>query len=445
VLKGAYAAKADVPAKQFLGMVLPATLDDYTALQDAADTAASTGQRLVAAGAINTNSTLTVDSDCDLSQLVYNYTGTGTAVVVGDTTTASMLRTVELPKVVNAGKSGTGWAAGTVGVKAVNLNACKNVEVPHIQDFETGLLVYGQGTGVAYCNFVLGNLQNNKRNMVLDHDTAGWVNQNTFTGGRYWHLSAEGSNVTGARHLLITNTATNQINNNLFLGPSLEGNTPEYHADIAGTFNTLISARWEATTPKVRWQDNAARNQILYGYAAYNIVETFGTGTVGNTIFDGQTTRINNSGGTSIPALWLENAGSSSSPADVVMNPGATIAGSDPAAAYCVARSALYTKMKAPTDAEARLQFQHNAGRIQFGNGVTAPGSVYLGPSGSTGIAVAGALVAATDNTYDLGGGSNRFRDVFASRYLRLGTIWLRDNSGTLEKSTDSGSTWSAV
>ena len=45
---------------------------------------------------------------------------------------------------------------------------------------------------------------------------------------------------------------------------------------------------------------------------------------------------------------------------------------------------------------------------------------------------------------YDLGWAGARWRDLHLSRHLRIGSILLRDNAGTLEKSTD-GSTWAAV
>lgn len=48
------------------------------------------------------------------------------------------------------------------------------------------------------------------------------------------------------------------------------------------------------------------------------------------------------------------------------------------------------------------------------------------------------------DNTRDLGVSGIGWRDAFVSRHIRLGSLYLRDNAGTLEVSTN-GSTWRAV
>lgn len=50
----------------------------------------------------------------------------------------------------------------------------------------------------------------------------------------------------------------------------------------------------------------------------------------------------------------------------------------------------------------------------------------------------------AVDATYDLGSATNKWRDAHLSRYLRIGSIYLRDNAGALEKSTDA-ITWAPV
>ena len=168
---------------------------------------------------------------------------------------------MRLPRVIAGNKVIPGWGsvAGTVGAKADNLNSCAQIIVPHIQGFETGLLVYGQGNGCAYNTFQMGQLDNNKINLRIDADATGWSNQNTYIGGRYSHESAEGVAVAGARHVLMIAGLPNPINNNLWLNPSLEGNTAEFIVDAAGSANSFISARYEATPPRIRWQDNVAR------------------------------------------------------------------------------------------------------------------------------------------------------------------------------------------
>ncbi len=51
-----------------------------------------------------------------------------------------------------------------------------------------------------------------------------------------------------------------------------------------------------------------------------------------------------------------------------------------------------------------------------------------------------------TDNLVDLGAAtSSRFRDINAARYVRVGTIILRDNGGVLERATSTGGPWTAI
>ena len=68
---------------------------------------------------------------------------------------------------------------------------CYNLDlfVPHIQNFETGLLIAGNGHGTSYCNVTLGHLDNNKHNLRFSADAGGWANQNNFYGGRLSHNS----------------------------------------------------------------------------------------------------------------------------------------------------------------------------------------------------------------------------------------------------------------
>jgi hypothetical protein len=164
----------------------------------------------------------------------------------------------------------------------------------------------------------------------------------------------------------------------------------------------------------VLWGATAARNEIRSGYQAQSIVETHTAGSNYNQL---TTTGMSRIIGTSTKALqWLENTSSSSAAIDAVMDPGATLAGSDPTTDYRIARSADATKMKRATDAFDRLVLDHVNSRLYFGSGAAAAVR-YLANLGTTSISVNGGnLVAGTDNALDLGIASFRFR------YCRLGT-----------------------
>lgn len=49
------------------------------------------------------------------------------------------------------------------------------------------------------------------------------------------------------------------------------------------------------------------------------------------------------------------------------------------------------------------------------------------------------------NTVYDIGAVGALWRDISAGRYLKIGGLWLRNNAGAFEKSTDSGTTWALV
>lgn len=350
------------------------TTDDTIAIQAAADAVASYGVDAVLyfpEGVYRTSETLILSCSLDASAATISYSGTGIAVDLGDSRASGRVtfrKSMRAPRVVLATKSGSGWAPGTTGIRLVNLNAC-DLYLPYVQNFATGILGYGYAQGTAYNSVTLGAMENNQVNMLLDADAAGWANQNVFIGGRFQHLSAEGSNVAGARHLQI-NKPTNPVNNNLFLNPSFEGNTPEFHLDMAGTANIILNGRYEVSGgARVRWRSAATQNQIMYGYQSVAIVETWESGAhPSNNLIAGQ-------GGhtaTGYPAVMEQTSGPAAA-VEVLMGSGALVSKANPETAYAVRRSANDTRMKRPADQYDRILMDHVNGRVSFGVGTAAP------------------------------------------------------------------------
>ena len=444
------------------GVVTPATLT-ITDLQTAADSAAVSGAKLVASGSITTDQTLVLRSDADLRGLSITYTGTGVAVQVGNGTDALKNKTITLPTVLCYGHiTGGGWAAGTIGVLVVNADTCTITQIS-ATNFETGLKLLGAGKGTAYCTINLGFLYNNKRNLVLSTDATGWSNQNLFMGGRLAYLSSEGTSVAGTAQIVLEDSASSKPNNNTFINVSVEGNVPEWHLDCSGVNNVFINTRFEASTgARVRWANSASSNTILNGYYADTITETHGAATLRNVVLGNAAWKIR--GGYPGREIQLDVIGSSPSikisgatkPAILLDAVGASqvlaVMGADgisdkrnTTTDYVLSVTPLAVKLKRVTDVTERLQLDAVNGRIYFGRGVIAP-AAYLGPFADSGIAVSeGDLAFGVDGTNDIGWPANyRPRDIHAARYVRVGSIYLRDNAGTLEKSTDA-TTWSAV
>src|SRR5699024_240729 len=175
---------------------------------------------------------------------------------------------------------------GTVGIELVNLNSCPEILVPRVSRFEIGLAEIGtNGRGHAYNTITIGHLENNKRNQVMMSAGSGWCNENLHLGGRFSHESAEGVSVPGVKHLDLESADSNQINNNVWIKPSLEGVGVEWALDCGGTYNRIIAGRWERTGgARVRWGNNASYNVIEGGYHADRILVTSSAGATRNEI-----------------------------------------------------------------------------------------------------------------------------------------------------------------
>lgn len=396
------------------GVVGDGVADDAAAITIAAVAAANLGLRLFATGSFRIGSTVRLICDADLSGATFIYHGSGVALQLGGASVLSR-RTMVLPHVLCAGKPRTGWLAGTIGVKAVNLNTC-TVTISRVTGFETGFLAYGQGSGTAYCTVNVGHLDNNKRNLVLGADATGWSNQNTFIGGRYSHNSSEGEDVPGTRHILLE-LAPNPVNNNLWLNPSVEGSTVEQQIDVSGgSYNQWINPRLERSSGgRLRWGAGANQNVVLGGYNAAAARVTRVTGESRNAIRSANLYELY--GSSSVAVTRLQNTASDAKPALAIYGAG-SVAEKD----YRWGWSASSLEAKRTTDAFPRLILDGDNGRCYVGSGAAAP-TAYLAAAGTTGLSVNGGhLYFGKDNLHDVGGkGSLRPRDVNVARNVAVG------------------------
>ena len=279
-LSGVYGRSINL--ETYPGVDPTGTTECSAAIQAAANAAQSAGIPLIASyGQFAINNTVTLQSDADLSRAVFAYTGTGTAIIVGNPPASIVRKTIRTPYVMALTKTVLGWGqvAGSVGVKVINTSDC-TIYVGTIRNFESGLMCYGQGVngGVTYSRFFLGTLLNNKRNFVLTTDGgSGYVNQCSTFGGSFNFDTAEGVAVAGTRHMLLANVP--QVADGwTFHEPALEdsGAVAEFTIECWGHDNLWDHCRFEtfAGIPKVLWQAGSARNEIRGGVAVDTMVES---------------------------------------------------------------------------------------------------------------------------------------------------------------------------
>lgn len=384
--------------------------DSAAGINTAATNASAAGKRLVLVGTFRVDSTVTLFRDFDLSMATFVCSSTSIAplVRVGTAVNGSNVDTIAgcLPNLINAAQVvGSGWAGTSVGVEIANLLSSR-IYFQEITGFVDGFKCTAYQAGCAYSDFYVGYLNNNKRNGHLTPaDTTGYVNENTFYGGRWSHKTAEGTNVSGVRQLLIDHPASgNRCNNNRFIGPSLEGNVPEYHVDIDGSSNLIFWARWEASLgPKVKWTqvsagDAAQFNRIVGGWNSESITVTKGANTAWNNIES--TEQVRRSTNAANPLLVLQNKNSQSTPLLTFLTTGTDI---DSAAAvlanYRIAISSALIAMKLDTDVENRFQVSSASGTLTWGDGALA-GDVTLSRS------AADLLTTGNSDSFKVGSGA---------------------------------------
>lgn len=433
-LPNPYSANVFLDLKKQPGVVGNGTTDDTTAINNAFNSAASLGIKVFARGSYGIAGTVNISNDCDLGQATFNWTGTGTGPVIkvgGLTSGVSLLnKRIVLPAVVNTKKTVNGWAqagvVGTVGIHAQNMYNCR-VSITNVQNFETGLKVWGEASGVSYTTFDILSLTNNKVNLLCDHNGTGWVNQNLFMNGRLFHFSNEGTTPqTGVKHIWLrrSGTTTGAPNNNTFLNTSVESpNTVEFCIDIEeGRYNQFINNRFEIVggVGTVRWGAGAWYNRILGGFNSDSITQTWVSGALSNVIDSGSSlTRPMTVKG----AVW-ENTSGATSPIHTFLRAGGIAASDDPATGYVGKITANLWSLKRNTDSFDRLQLDAQNGRVYLGNASAAP-TLYFSANGTTGININGGnLYFATDNTNDIGlSGSVRPRYVRAATGLQTGAF----------------------
>lgn len=257
--------------------------------------------------------TLTINCPGDLSMMNFNVASdtVSPAIRVGTTSgNPTRLRgRLQLPKLTNTTKPGSGWASQGTGIEFANLYEGE-IYIPYVTGFDIGLDCGGYTSGFSYNTIALGAFIDNKVSVRLQgkNATGGWANQNTFLGGRLAISSGEGSAISGSRYIqlipldTVTANATSWPNNNTFVGTSVEGAGPEYLLEIAGHHNTFVNCRYEVSgSPEILFTGHSSNtytyeNLLVGGFKSSQATITKTGKAIYNGIFNPRTVSIEGSG-----------------------------------------------------------------------------------------------------------------------------------------------------
>lgn len=276
---------ADVVNVKDFGAVGDGVHDDTEAIQAALEAAKSSKKICFGEGTFLISETIQIDCSCNFSAATFNVHGATVtpAIKVGQTeTTHSTLvlgLQIFLPRVVNLDAPSSGFAGieNSIGVQVLNLFSAE-VHVPDIKNFYRGLYLTASQTGNAWNTYYINALTFNKFNLDITPIGSGWVNQNTFIGGRFRANETSETDKTTQIKLQkpIDNFSGWGPNNNVFIGCDVGDQHAEYAIDCNACYNYFYGCRYEYDS-KVRFKANAASdlvafNQINGGLRAEGIV-----------------------------------------------------------------------------------------------------------------------------------------------------------------------------
>jgi hypothetical protein len=381
-------------------------------------------------GEVTTTATLVVQSACEADSEAVIRTDAVVGLQIGTAAAPVLRKQITTPKVRRITRA---WAPGAVtadaGVKVLRAQSCV-ILFQEVKDFAAGVLLEATGGAISYNEFHYSLLWNNAVQLWLNTpDLVGFCNQNVHVGGQFSLDSALGVAAAGTRQVRLSATGGgNTPNGNLFLGLSLEGNTPELHLECFGSYNRWLECRWETTgttKPKVHWGSYDAtryanRNVIVGGFRSSAFTITKGVDAKWNTVEDAGGRRQEFDG--QDKGLVLATSEGTDGTLIALLASGTDPGTANPASVYQFRQSGAFSQWKAAADAFARLFVNHALGRLYFGLGSAAATS-FLYAAGQNEVALFNASLSFdADNARDIGASATvrRPRDVNVGRQITV-------------------------
>jgi len=158
-----------------------------------------------------------------LSHGVIEYIGSNTAIIIG----SKDYLNVKVDLKINIRTPFYNWLnSKNIGFILYNLQSSVNIDIVQVVGFTVGGRLEAVNSNGFVYNFIkLGQLGNNKIDLLLVSNNNGWVNDNLFTGGRFHRTSSVNTN-SDKYGVVITSEDGTYVNNNNnnFLKPSFEYN-----------------------------------------------------------------------------------------------------------------------------------------------------------------------------------------------------------------------------
>lgn len=185
----------------------------------------------------------------DFSNTLFNFTDNsaylqiGTISKIEDPYTYNSMKFV-LPKLVNTLKVVyNDWTpvSDSVGLKIVNVHGSRFI-LDLIKDFETGVLIVGDGMGTHSNTLELQTVYNCKIGITAEVLNGGYVTEHIFNGGTI--VINGGTTIPNTRYVKWDDFPA-RIDNMRFFGTNLQGGSVEYEVEDAGALNLFIACRFE--------------------------------------------------------------------------------------------------------------------------------------------------------------------------------------------------------
>jgi hypothetical protein len=160
----------------------------------------------------------------------------------------------------------TGVESTSIGLRIKNSDYVRVKAT--VEGFGCGVEMYGDAAGTAYGVIDLAPVKDCKVGFRCTAVNSGWAHQHEVRGTIRMIPAYTG--ITGSRyiHLVAGNNVT-------FVGMSLEGNSPEYTAEIASPFSAFLNCRFEGASP-IAYGANSSGGWIIGGYDQYGPNPTYG-------------------------------------------------------------------------------------------------------------------------------------------------------------------------